>query len=65
MPSMPSILKFTEVSSHIIIFDLLQTPIKVFFMIEYICLRVYAAWIRSTEDDEADSRLGCVFVLQE
>lgn len=50
--------------SHIIIFDLLQTPIKV-SMIEYICLRVYAAWIRSTEDDEADSRLGCVFVLQE
>ena len=30
-------------------------------LIEYICLRVYAAWIRSTEDDEADSRLGCVF----
>jgi len=27
---------------------------------ENIYLRVYAAWIRPTEDDEANSWLGCV-----
>lgn len=41
----------------------LQWPLIEIPIIECICLRVYAAWmIRSTEDDEADSRLGCVFV---
>lgn len=45
-------------------FSDIWTMLRQAFYIENVCLRVYAAWIRPTEDDEADSLLGCVFVLQ-